>query len=106
MAVVKKEKMDIRDVSRRGGECTREVHEDGSSTVGELYAVISAGSLQRIATALENISTSLGSINNKMEQPLGTYELQKQVGKLRARLRAGGLDDDPYTDNRGRPRGK
>jgi hypothetical protein len=106
MAVVKREKMDLRDVSKTGGTCTREIHDDGSRTVNELYEVISAGSLQRIATALENISISLGSINNKMDHPLGTYDLQKQVGKLRARLRAAGLDDNPYTDNRGRPKSK
>jgi hypothetical protein len=82
-----------------------------SHTYPHLFEAISAGCLQRIANAQESMAQNLKSIarnvahiSDKFPVTETQYGLLKQVVKLSARLKTAGLDGDPKSDNRGRPR--
>lgn len=85
--------------------------EDGGEKYRDMYAAIQAGCLQRIANAQESmardvksIARNVANISDKFPVTETQYDLLKKVIKLSARLKVAGLDGDPNSDNRGRPR--
>lgn len=112
MPIIKTEKQTYKRISKYELDVDVSTHSDGSKTLNNLAEIFKLGCLQRSVEAQESISELLKMINRSLsslaansEDIPGRYKLYKQVIKLSARLKTAGLDGDPNSDNRGRPKG-
>lgn len=104
-------KTNIIELSRNSNVQAHYKETEDSKLYPKLYEAVSAGCLQRIATAMESIATDTKSIamnvahlSDQLPVSETQYQLLSKLGKLSNRLKAAGLDGDPNSDNRGKPK--